>query len=64
MDLKRVNESIFLRSGGKEFQSRGAERLNALLPMVVRRAEGTDKLMEEEDLREREGIWTWRRSDR
>ena len=32
--------------------------------MVVRRAEGTDRCMEEEDLREREGVGTWTRSDR
>uniref|UniRef100_A0A672Y6I1 Ig-like domain-containing protein n=1 Tax=Sphaeramia orbicularis TaxID=375764 RepID=A0A672Y6I1_9TELE len=38
-----TNWLIFLRSGGKEFQSWGAERLNALLPTVVRRAEGTVK---------------------
>ena len=40
-------------SGGSEFQSLGAERLKALLPMVVSRAEGTERWMEEEDLRER-----------
>ena len=55
---------MFRSWGGNEFQRRGAERLNALLPMVVRRAEGTDRCMEEEDLREREGVGTWRRSDR
>ncbi len=55
---------MFLSWVGNEFQRWGAERLNALLPMVVRRAEGTDMCMEEEDLREREGVGTWRRSDR
>ena len=55
---------MFLRCDGNEFQSRGAERLNALLPMVARRAEGTDRCMEEEDLRVREGVGMWRRSDR
>lgn len=59
-----VSESVFLRSGGSEFQSWGAERLNARLPMVMRRAGGTDKCMEEEDLRARGGVVTWRRSDR
>ena len=55
---------MFLILGGNEFQRRGAERLNALLPMVVRRAEGTDKCMEEDDLRVREGVGMWRRLDR
>ena len=63
-DLKWGNESIFLSWGGSEFQRRGAERLNALLPMVVRRAEGTDRCMEEEDLREREVMGHWRRLDK
>lgn len=40
-----------------------AERMKALLPVVVRRAEGLVRWMEEEDLREREGVATWRRSD-
>ena len=40
-------------SGGSKFQSLGAERLKALLPMVVSRAERTVRWMEEEDLRER-----------
>ena len=57
-DLKRGNESMFLSWGGNEFQRRGAERLNALLPIVVRWVEGTDRCMEEEDLREREGVGT------
>lgn len=34
------------------------EELNALLPMVLRRAEGTDGYIEEEGLREREGVGT------
>ena len=55
---------MFWSWGGNKFQRQGAERLNALLPMVVRWAEGTDRCMEEEDLREREGLGTWRRSDR
>ena len=48
-DLKWGNESMFMSWGGNEFQ---------------RRAEGTDRCMKEEDLREREGVGTWRRSDR
>ena len=59
-----MKESMFLSWGGSEFQRRGAERLNALLPMVVRRAEGTDSWMEEEDLKARDGVGMWRRSDR
>ena len=63
-DLKSGNESTFLSLCSKSFQRRGAERLNALCPMVVRLAEGTDRCTEEEDLREREGVGTWTRSDR
>ena len=55
---------MFLSWGTNEFQRQGAERLNALCPMVVRQAEGTDSCMEEEDLRERQGVGTWTRSDR
>ena len=51
-------------SGGSEFQSWEAERLKALLPIVLRRAEGTERWREEEDLGQREGTEMWRRSDR
>ena len=61
--FKRDREVRFLRSGGREFQSWGAERLKALLPMVLRRAEVTVRWVEEEDLRERAGVAIWR-SDR
>lgn len=44
------------RPGRREFQSWGAERLNALLPMVPRWSEGTERRMEEEDLRQRAGV--------
>jgi len=57
-------ESMFLMSGGREFQRRGAERLKALEsldPMVDRRAGGTVRSMEETDLRDREGMLIWRR---
>ena len=53
-----VIESRFLISGGREFQRWGAERLKALEPMVDRRAGGTFRVMEEADLRDREGILT------
>ena len=39
-DLNCDMESV-RTAGGNAFQSRGAERLKALLPMVERRAEGT-----------------------
>ena len=51
-------------SGGSEFQRLGAERLKALPPMVLRRAEGTKRWREEEDLSEREGMAMERKSDR
>lgn len=51
MDLKRVKLLVFLISRGTAFQRRGAERLKALLPMVLRRARGTVRWREEEDLR-------------
>ena len=47
--LKTGRESQFRRSGGKEFHSWGAERLKALPPIVLRRAGGTERWMEEED---------------
>lgn len=64
MDLKRENELIFLRSGGKEFQSRGAEQLKALPPIVIRRAEGTEREREDEDLRHRDGRFICTKSER
>ena len=39
--MNRDMESVLRMSGGSAFQSRGAERLKALLPIVLRRAEGT-----------------------
>ena len=36
-----MDMSVLRMAGGNAFQSRGAERLKALLPMVERRAEGT-----------------------
>ena len=50
-------------SGGSEFQSWGAERLKTLHPIVLRRAGGTERRIEE-DLREREEVAMWRRLDR
>lgn len=62
-DLKCGNESTFLSGGGGEFPETG---LNALLPLVVRREEGTDRWVEEEDLRERKhgGVQRWSKSQK
>ncbi len=62
--LKTGRELELQMSSGKEFQSRGAEQLKALPPMVLRRAGGTVRCREEEDLRERAGAAMWKRSDR
>ena len=64
LDLKMDRVAEFRRSGGSEFQSWGAEQLKALPPMVLRRAGGTVRCREEEDLREQAGTAMWRRSDR
>ena len=45
-DLNRDTESALRMAGGSAFQSRGAERLKALLPTVMRRAEGTVRCMD------------------
>lgn len=50
--------------GGRQVQSRGVERLNALLPMVVRWADGTDRWTEVDNLTVWEEVATWRRADR
>ena len=55
---------MFLMLGGRGFQRRGAERLKALAPMVVRRAGCTMRLIDEADLSVREGVLMWRRSER
>ena len=60
--MKTVSESISRMSGGREFQRRGAERLKALDPMVVKRAGGMLRLREDEDLRVRLGLLMRRRS--
>ena len=62
--MNKSIESVFLRSGGSEFQRWGAERLKARAPMVERRADGTVRLREEAERRDRLGILIWRRSDR
>lgn len=43
-------------SGGREFQSRGAEQLKALLLMVARQGEEAERDREEEDLRQQDEV--------
>ena len=57
-------ESMFLIAGGREFQRCGAERLNALDPIVDNLNGKTLSEMEDADLRDREGVSTWMRSDK
>ena len=57
-------ESMFLMSGGREFQRCGAERLKALAPIVDRFAGNTSSLMEAADLRDGFEVSMWMRSDR
>lgn len=49
---------------GKSFQSLRPEQLKALSPIIVRRADGTDKRDAEEEQSVREGKNVWRRSDK
>ena len=58
LDLKMDRVAELRRSGGSEFQSWGAERLKALPPIELRRAVGTVRWREEEDLRVRDGVTT------
>ena len=49
-------DTILRMDSGREFQRRGAERLNALSPMVDKQAEGVESRGEEEDRRVGEGV--------
>lgn len=49
-------QSVFLMSGGREFQRRGAVQLKALEPMVDRQADGTVREMDEANLRVQLGV--------
>ena len=49
-------ESEVRMSGGREFHRRGADRLKALDPMVVKLADGAKSWLAEEDRRVREGV--------
>ncbi len=51
-------------SGGRKLQRRGAKQLKALDATVVKRAEGTMRWMEEDDLRVRKGVLMCRSSER
>ena len=55
-DLNEFIESNWRMSGGREFQSLGAEQLKALAPMVVRREMGRERRPAEEERRERDGV--------
>lgn len=54
--LKLEAVSEVQRSGGREFQRRGADWLKALDPMVVKLADGAKSWMTEEDRRVRERV--------
>lgn len=55
---------MFLSWVGRQFQMLAAERLKGLLPIAVRLAEETDRLIEADYLRALEGVATCRRADR
>lgn len=55
-DLKVTRDVIVRMCCGRVFQSRGAEQLKALSPMVDRRADGVDRRLAEEERRVREGV--------
>ena len=50
--------------GGREFQSLGAEQLNDRAPIVVSRDVGIHSSSAEVERREREGVYSWRMSQR
>ena len=62
-DLKVVMVYDCFMCGGREFQSLGAEQLNDRAPIVVSRDVGIHSPAEVER-REREGVYSWRRSQR
>ena len=49
-------ESEVRMSGGREFHRRGADRLKALDPMVVKMEDGAESWLVEEDWSVREGV--------
>lgn len=50
--------------GGREFQFLGAVKLKALAPMVLRREVGMLRRPAEEEHRQWEAVYSWRRSER
>ena len=63
-DLKVVMVSDCFMCGGREFQSLGAEQLNDRAPIEVSRDVGIHSSPAEVERREREGVYSWRRSQR
>ena len=63
-DLNVVSEGEWRTDWGREFQSRGAVRENALSPKVFNRDIGIVRVRVEEERVAREGRWGRRRSDR
>ena len=57
-------ESDCLMCGGREFQSLGAEQLKARAPIVLGRVVGMVNSPAEVEQRVREGVYSWRRSQR
>lgn len=57
------SEGADVSRGRERFQSWGAYWLNAQLSVALRRAEGTERWLEQEDLRKRREMVTRRRSD-
>ena len=60
-DLKVVKVSDCFMCGGREFQSLGAEQLNDRAPI---RDVGIHSSPAEVERREREGVYSWRSSQR
>lgn len=60
--MRRGRELMFWISVERDqFQSWGADRLKTGFLVVLRPAEGTERWMQDEDLRERAEAGTWRR---
>ena len=62
-DLKMGRESASRMSGGREFQRRGAERLKALDPMVVRRGAERLKALDPMVVKLKGGAVRWREAE-
>ena len=64
LDLTVVMESDCLMCGGREFHSLGAEQLKARATTVLRRGVGMVSSPAEVEWRVREGLYSWRRSQK